>query len=242
MATVTEIAPDVYRISIYEPQIKLQFNHFLVKDREPLLFHAGMKGMFPKVREAVARIIDPAIIRWIGFSHFESDECGSLNEWLQVAPLAQPLCTVVGALVNVSDFASRAPRWIPEEDILDTGKYRFRLYSTHHLPHSWDAGILFEETKRTLFVSDLFLQGGEVEPLVETDVVGRARKAMIDFQSTQLLNSISYSSTTERQMAKLAALQPRTLAIMHGSSFAGDGGNAIRNLASAMKEVLGKEQ
>jgi hypothetical protein len=101
--------------------------------------------------------------------------------------------------------------------------------------------MLFEETNRTLFVSDLFLHGGEVEPLVETDVVGRARKAMIDFQSTQLLNSISYSSTTERQMAKLAALQPRTLAIMHGSSFAGDGGNAIRNLASAMKEVLGKE-
>ncbi|MGB5197473.1 MAG: MBL fold metallo-hydrolase, partial [Candidatus Deferrimicrobium sp.] len=145
----------------------LQFNHFLLKDREPLLFHAGMRGMFPKVREAVARIIDPATIRWIGFSHFESDECGSLNEWLQVAPLAQPLCTVVGALVNVSDFASRAARWILEEDILDTGKHRFRLYATHHLPHSWDAGMLFEETDRTLFVSDLFLHGGEVEPLVD---------------------------------------------------------------------------
>jgi flavorubredoxin len=173
--------------------------------------------------------------------HFESDECGSLNEWLQAAPHAQPLSTVVAALVKISDFASRAPRWILEEDVLDTGKYRFRLYATHHLPHSWDAGILFEETKRTLFCSDLFLQGGEVEPLVDTDVVGRARKAMVDFQSTQLLNATPYSSTTERQMAKLAALQPRTLAIMHGSSFAGDGGNAIRNLASAMKEVLGKE-
>ena len=242
MAIVTEIAPDVYRISIYESQFKLQFNHFLVKDKEPLLFHAGMKGMFPLVREAVARIIDPATIRWIGFSHFESDECGSLNEWLQVAPLAQPLCTVVGALVNVTDFAIRTPRWILEEDVLDTGKYRFRLYATHHLPHSWDAGMLFEETNRTLFASDLFLHGGEVDPLVDTDVVGRARKAMIDFQSTQLLNSISYSSTTERQMAKLAALQPKTLGIMHGSSFAGDGGNAIRNLASAMKEVLGKEE
>jgi len=242
MATVTEIAPDVYRISAYEPNFKLQFNHFLVKDKEPLLYHAGMKGMFPVVRDAVARIIDPAKIRWIGFSHFESDECGSLNEWLQVAPLAQPLCTVVGALVNVTDFAIRAPRWILEEDVLDTGKYRFRLYATHHLPHSWDAGMLFEETNRTLFASDLFLHGGEVEPLVDTDVVGRARKAMIDFQSTQLQNSISYSSTTERQMVKLAGLQPKTLAIMHGSSFAGDGRNAIRNLASVMKEVLGKEQ
>lgn len=242
MATVTEIAPDVYRISAYESNFKLQFNHFLVKDKDPLLFHTGMKGMFPVVREAVARIIDPATIRWISFSHFESDECGSLNEWLQVAPLAQPLCTVVAALVNVSDFASRAPRWILDEDVLDTGKYRFRLFATHHLPHSWDAGMLFEETNRTLFASDLFLHGGDVEPLVETDVVGRARKAMIDFQSTQLLNATIYSSATERQMAKLAALQPRTLAIMHGSSFAGDGGSAIRNLVLAMKEVLGKDQ
>ena len=242
MTAVTEIAPDVYRISAYAPDIKLQFNHFLVKDKEPLLYHTGMKGIYPVVRDAVARIIDPATIRWIGFSHFESDESGSLNEWLQAAPLAQPLCTVVGALVNVTDFAIRTPRWIPEEDVLDTGKYRFRLYATHHLPHSWDAGFLFEETNRTLFASDLFLHGGDAEPLVDTDIVERARKAMIDFQSTQLLNSSSYSSITGRQMAKLAALQPKTLAIMHGSSFAGDGGKAIRNLASVMKEVLGKEQ
>jgi len=133
MTTVTEIAPDVYRVSTYESQFKLQFNHFLVKDKEPLLFHDGMKGMFPLVREAVARIIDPAMIRWIGFSHFESDECGSLNEWLQVAPLAQPLCTVVGALVNVSDFASRAPRWILEQGCSSrrqTERYSFRTCSS----------------------------------------------------------------------------------------------------------------
>lgn len=242
MTNVTEIAPDVYRISTYAADIKLQFNHFLVKDKEPLLYHTGMKGIYPVVRDAVARIIDPATIRWIGFSHFEADESGSLNEWLQAAPLAQPLCTVVGALVNVSDFAIRAPRWIPEEDVLDTGKYRFRLYATHHLPHSWDAGMLFEETNRTLFASDLFLHGGDAEPLVDTDIVERARKAMIDFQSTQLLNTSLYNPTTGRLMARLAALQPKTLAIMHGSSFAGDGGNAIRDLASVMKEVLGKEQ
>jgi len=101
---------------------------------------------------------------------------------------------------------ARAPRWSLDEDILDTGKYRFRLYSTHHLPHSWDAGMLFEETNRTLFSSDLFFRGGDVEPLVDTDVVGRARKAMIDCQSTQLLNATPDSATTERQMERLAAL------------------------------------
>ena len=242
MTNVTEIAPDVHRISTYNANYKLQFNQFVVKDDEPLLFHTGMKGEFALVKEAVARVLDPASIRWIGFSHFESDECGSLNEWLQAAPQAQPLCTVVAALVNVTDFATRAPRWILPEDALQTGKYRFRLYATHHLPHSWDAGMLFEETNRTLFCSDLFLHGGDVEPLTESDVVGKARKAMVDFQSTQLLNSSPYMVSTERLMRELADLNPATLAIMHGSSFRGDGKTAFRELASVMKEVLGKDK
>ncbi|HBO70393.1 MAG TPA: MBL fold metallo-hydrolase [Deltaproteobacteria bacterium] len=242
MTNVSEIAPDVYRISTYNANYQLQFNQFLVKDDEPLLFHTGMKGDFETIREAVARIVDPSTIRWLSFSHFESDECGSLNEWLREAPQAQPLCTVVAALVNVTDFASRAPRWIPKEDVLTTGKYRFRLFPTHHLPHSWDAGMLFEETNRTLFCSDLFLHGGDVDPLTDSDVIGKARKAMVDFQSTQLLNSYPYTGNTERRMAELADLQPRTLAIMHGSSFRGDGGNALRGLASVMREVLGNEE
>ncbi|MGA6992592.1 MAG: hypothetical protein WBX50_01715, partial [Candidatus Deferrimicrobiaceae bacterium] len=124
---------------------------------------------------------------------------------------------------------------------LDTGKYRFRLHATHHLPHSWDAGILFEETNRTLFCSDLFLHGGDVEPVTESDVIGKARKAMVDFQATQLLNAYPYTVSTERLMRKLADLDPATLAIMHGSSFRGDGKKAVLDLASVMKEVLGKD-
>lgn len=243
MTNVTEIAADVYRISAYNANYRLQFNQFLVKDDEPLLFHTGMKGDFEAVRDAVARIVDPGTIRWLCFSHFESDECGSLNEWLREAPRAQPLCTVVAALVNVTDFASRPPRWISKEDVLATGKYRFRLFPTHHLPHSWDAGILFEEANRTLFCSDLFLHGGEVDPLTESDVIGKARKAMVDFQSTQLQNSYPpYTGSTERLMRELADLQPGTLAIMHGSSFRGDGGNALRGLASVMKEIFGNDE
>jgi flavorubredoxin len=208
MTNITEIAPDVYRISTYNANYKLQFNQFLVKDDQPMLFHTGMKGDFPLIREAVARIVDPATIRWLSFSHFESDECGSLNEWLQAAPQAQP----------------------------------FRLYPTHHLPHSWDAGMLFEESNRTLFCSDLFLHGGDVEPVTESDVIGKARKAMVDFQSTQLLNSIPYTVSTERLMRELGGLKPKTLAIMHGSSFRGDGEKAFLDLASVMKEVLGKDE
>src|SRR2546423_306246 len=127
MVNVAEVAPDVYRISIYVPEINLQFNHFLVKDDEPLLFHAGLRGMFPLVREAVARLIDPAAIRHIGFSHFESDECGALNHWLEIAPHAEPVCGLVGALVSVNDFSIRPARTLTRDDTFSTGKYRFRF-------------------------------------------------------------------------------------------------------------------
>ena len=215
MTQVAEIAPDVYRISTYNPDYKLQFNQFLVKDDQPLLFHTGMKNTFPLVESAVSEVLDPASLRWIAFSHFESDECGSLNEWLGAAPQAQPLCTVVAALVNVSDFASRAPRFLLPDDALATGRYRFRLYPTHHVPHGWDAGMLFEETNRTLFCSDLFLHGADPPPVTESDVVAKARKAMLDFQSTQLLNSYPFTTRTQRVMEELAGCEPATLAIMH---------------------------
>lgn len=132
---ITEIGPDLYRISTYVPEIDLQFNEFLVKDDQPLLFHTGMKAMFPLVRDEVASVIDPSSIRWIGFSHFEADECGSLNEWLQIAPAAQPVCSTVGALVNVNDFATRPARGMTDGEVLNTGKYRFRFLQTPHVPH-----------------------------------------------------------------------------------------------------------
>jgi flavorubredoxin len=216
MSTVTEIAPDVYRISIYVPEFDLQFNHFLIKDDEPLLYHTGMKGMFPLVHEAVATILDPSQIRWIGASHFEVDEWGSLNEWLQEAPSAQAICSVVGALVNLNDFASRPPRGLTPDEVLSTGKYQFRFLPTPHLPHGWDAGALFEETQRTLLCSDLFHQIGNVEALTESDVVGRTRQSLIEYQSGPLMDYMPYTPNTERLLHSLAALKPKTLAIMHG--------------------------
>lgn len=238
MASITEIAPDVYRISHYEPDFDLQFNHFVVKDDEPLLYHTGMMGTFPVVRDAVANIIEPSRVRWIAFSHFEVDECGSLNEWLRVAPSAQTVCTLVGALVNLNDFSSRPPLGVNKDDVLNTGKYRFRIIPTPHLPHAWDAGHLFEEVNQTLFCSDLFHQIGNVEAVTESDVVGRARDALIAYQTTPLMNYMAYTPNTERFLAELAALKPKTLATMHGSSFVGNGEQACLDLALVMKEVL----
>jgi len=236
---VTEIAADCYRISTYIPEIDLQFNQFLIKDDEPLLFHTGMRVLFPVVREAVASVIDPSTIRWISFSHFEADECGSLNEWLQIAPAAQPVCSMVGALVSINDFALRPAKGMTDGEVLNTGQHRFRFAQTPHVPHCWEAGMLFEETKGTLLCSDLFHQMGDVEPWTESDVIERARKTLVDYQAGPFANYMPYTKNTDGIMQGLAALNPRTIAPMHGSAYSGNGAKAIRELAGVMREVLG---
>lgn len=235
---ITEIAPDVYRISLFVPEIDLQFIQFLVKDDEPLLFHTGMRGIFPQVREAVAKVINPADLRHIGFSHFEADECGSLNEWLAIAPNAAPVCSFVGAMVSVNDFASRLARGLSDGETFETGKYKFRFVQTPHLPHCWEAGLLFEETNRTLFSSDLFHQNGDVEPRTEQSVIERVRETIVAYNNSPLAGYQPYTRQTESNLQKLIALEPATIAAMHGSSYAGDGAQALRDLGAVMREVL----
>jgi flavorubredoxin len=239
-ARIDEIAPDLYRICLYVPAFDLQFNHFLVRDDEPLLFHTGMRGMFPAVREAVATLIDPAALRWISWSHFEVDECGALNEWLAEAPNAIPVCGEVGAMINIADFSNRPPRGLKPDEILGTGRHRFRFVPTPHLPHGWDAGVLFEETDRVLLCSDLMHQLGDVEPVTTRDVVGRYRQAFETYQqSPVLMDYVPYTANTKRQLANLAALQPRMLAAMHGSTFVGDGAAALVASGEVIREVTG---
>lgn len=239
MASVEEIAPDLFRISVLASAANLQFNHFLVRDDEPLLMHTGLRGMFSEVREAVARLIPLTQLRHIAFSHFEADECGSLPEWLAAAPAAQPACSQVGALVSVSDQIGRQVRGLADGESFATGRYRFLFCQTQHLPHGWDAGVFFEETQRTLLCSDLFHQNGDVEALTHDDVVERSRVALRQYQAGLLAGYVPYTSHTGALLTKLAALNPRTLAIMHGSSYAGDGAAALRALDGVYREIFG---
>ena len=240
MLTVSEIAPDVFRISTFVPEFDLQFNQFLVRDDEPLLFHTGPLTMFTEVRDAVATLLNPAAVKWIGFSHLEADECGSLREWQQLAPKSTALCSLVGKLVSIDDcMAARPALGMKDGEVLNTGTYRFRFLSTPHVPHCWEAGLLFEETKRTLLCSDLFHQGGDVEPATHSDVLGRCRQVLLEYQQGPLANYLPYSTLTDATLCRLAELQPKTLATMHGSAFVGDGARALRDLAAMLKEVLG---
>lgn len=240
MYTITEIAADTFRINTFIPEANLGFSQFLVRDEEPLLFHTGMRSLFPVVREAVATLIDPATLRWIGFSHFEADECGSLNEWQEVAPLVTGVCSMVGKMVSVDDFAPKNPaKGMMDGEEISTGKHSFRYLVTPHVPHNWEAGLLFDTTTGVLFSSDILHQNGDVAALTSESVIDRVRQAMLEMQASPLADYLPYTPKTDATLKRVAALKPTTVASMHGSIYAGDGEKAILEYADVLKEVFG---
>ena len=189
-AKIDEIDDRVFRLSVFVPDIAppagFTFNHFLVVGDEPLLFHCGLRRMFPLVSAAVAKIIPLERLRWLSFGHFESDECGSMNEWLAAAPHAQAAHGMVGCMVSLNDMAVRPPRVLADGETIDLGGKRLRYIDTPHVPHGWDAGVLFEETSRTLLCGDLFAHTGNCPALTTSDIVAPALAAEDLFHQTSL--------------------------------------------------------
>jgi len=226
---IDEIADGLYRLSTFVPAIAapagFTFNQFLLVADEPLLFHCGLRGMFGTVSQAVARVLPLDRLRWIGFGHVEADECGAMNDWLAAAPAATVAHGALGCMVSLNDLADRPPRPLADDETIDLGGKRVRHIDTPHVPHGWEARVLFEETTRTLLCGDLFSHVGDGPALVESDIVGPAIAAEEMFQATCL------TPATAPTIRRLADLAPRRLAVMHGSSFAGDASGALRELA-----------
>jgi flavorubredoxin len=235
--SVDEIADGIYRISTWIPDVSPEgftFNQFLVAADEPLLFHTGPRGMFPIVAEAVATVMPVESLRWISFGHVEADECGSMNMWLAAAPHSQVTFGALGVDISLNDLCDRPPRALAEGEVLDLGGRRVRQISTPHVPHGWEAQVLFEETTGTLFSGDLFSAVGHGPALIESvdDLVQPALFAESMFHATSLAPS---TGTTIRS---LGALAPSTLAVMHGPSFTGDAKAALDDLAAAYESML----
>jgi flavorubredoxin len=225
---VDEIAAGVYRLSTFTDAVAggFTYNQFLVTGEDALLFHTGPRRMFPLVSAAVAKVVPLDRLRWVSFGHWEADESGALNEWLEAAPHAEVAVGTLGTLISGTDQTSRPPRPpLADGELLDLGGKRMRWVDTPHVPHGWDAGVLFEETTATLLCGDLFTHVGAVGALTENDVVGPAGAAEDIFGATCL------TAATAPTIRRLATLAPRTLGIMHGASFAGDGAAALEALA-----------
>jgi flavorubredoxin len=230
---VHEVADGIYRINtpvVLPGGAGFSFNQYLIVDDEPLLFHTGPRKMFPLVREAVTRLLPVERLRYIGFSHVESDECGSLNEWLGVAQHSVPLCGAVAAMVSIEDMADRPPRALADGELLSLGAHRVRWFDAPHLPHAWECGFLTEESTRTLLCGDLFTQGGSDLPAItEADILGPSE----GFR--QQMDYFSHTRDARAMLDRLAATAPSTLACMHGSAWRGDGASLLRALADSFE-------
>jgi flavorubredoxin len=235
----SEIADGIYRFSTYVPEIAapagFTFNQYLVDAEQPLLFHTGPRNMFDAVAAALGQILPVSRLRWISFGHVESDECGSMNQWLAAAPQAQVLHGATACMVSLNDLADRPPRMLADGEVVDLGGKRVRWIDTPHVPHAWESGLMYEETTRTLFTGDLFTQVGNGPAVSEESLVPLAAKTEAGFKSSSLT---PYLAPTIR---RLATLEPRTLAVMHGSCFAGDCVAELNALADYYQGALTAE-
>ena len=232
---VDEIAPRIYRLSTLVPEIGptgFTFNQFVLDDDEPLLFHTGHRSMFPSIRDAIERIVPVERLRWITFGHVESDECGAMNEFLAVAPHAQVAHGGLGCMVSLDEMADRPPRPLADGETIELGAMRVRHIDTPHVPHGWEARVLYEETTGTLLCGDLFTHLGDGPALTEADILDPADEA------EDLFSASSLSPSTPTTIEQLATLAPRTLALMHGSSFTGDCAAMLRSLAESYRERI----
>jgi len=241
---ISEIADGIFRLSTFVPDIAppagFTFNQFVVMGDEPLMFHTGLRKMFGLNLSALRRLMPAEKLRWIGYGHYEADECGAMNEWLTVAPHATAAHGRTGVMVSLNDMADRPPRMLEDGEVIDIGGKRVRFIDTPHTPHGWDAGVMYEETTGTLLAGDLFTQLGDGKALTDGDIVSPAIAA------ENIFNYSSLNPAMGSTIRSLSKLNPKTLALMHGPSFAGDGGAALRALADeydrrALNSRIGEE-
>lgn len=234
-AQVTEIANGIFRLSVFVPEIGppagFCFNSFLVLDEEPLLFHAGQRGMFSLFSDAVASRMPIERLRWISFGHIEADECGAMNLWLAAAPNAQVVHGETACSISLNDLADRPPRMVADGELITSGHRRVRYIDTPHVPHAWESGVVFEETTGILFCGDLFTQFGN-QATTEDDIVPAAIETEDTFHST------SIGPLTAPTIRRLAELRPSGLALMHGPTYLGDGAAALNRLADYYDSLM----
>jgi len=232
IASIHEITADTYRINIGMPDMipgGFSFNQYLVVDEKPLLFHTGPRKLFPIICQQIETVLPVSSLRYLAFSHVESDECGGLVDFLAAAPEARPVCSDIAAMVSVGDMVDIEPLGMSDGQTLSLGRHQLTWQSTPHLPHGWECGYLFDTTTKTLFCGDLFTQPGIGEQaLVSDDILApsEAFRSQMDY--------FSHARDTQNLLDKLARLEPDVLACMHGSAWSGNGGELLRQLGTAL--------
>ena len=224
---VTEVAAGIHQLTTVIPGAPVAFNQYLVAAAEPLLFHTGMRGLFPLVSTGVSKVLPADTVRWVSFGHVEADESGSMNEWLALAPHATVVQGFIGCMVSIGDLADRPPRALGDGETLDIGGHVVQWFDTPHVPHAWEAGVLYDVTTKTLFCGDLFTWNGPFVAATNADIVGPAVKA-----EDEMPGSLSLHPSSGATCRRLAELGIETLAPMHAPAYTGDCRAALIDLAA----------
>ena len=228
---IAEVADGIYQTTTHVEEANFSFNQYLITGEQPMLFHTGGRAFFPLVSEQVATVMPVDSLRWVTFGHVESDESGSMNQWLAAAPQATVAQSVIGCMVSLNDLADRPPRALADGEVLDIGGHKIRWIDTPHLPHAWECGFLMEQRTKTLLCGDLFTQPGAGEtPLVESDILGPSEAFRRE------LDYYSHTKDGRAMIDRLAAAEPTTLACMHGSAWRGDGATLLRALGDSLSQ------
>jgi flavorubredoxin len=210
MASIAEVASDIYRVNIEVPGSPVTYSFFVINDEQPTLIQTGFRRTFDESLEAVKQVIDPTRLRYIVVPHFEGDECGALNHFLGQAPHAEAVGSPIGVRTSLSDFAIRDPLAVDEKTVLDLGRHRLRFLITPYV-HQWDSLLAFDETTGTVFTSDVFITPGAGPAVTDQD---RTEEMLATYRMVGIFPSRAH---LEVALDKIEALKPRTLACHHGS-------------------------
>jgi len=216
MARIDQVGDSIYRISVFAPEKRICFNQFVIDDERPALVHTGMYPMYEEVRTAVSQVLDPSRLAYVIVPHFEADECGGMGRFVAEAKQAVLVCSATGARINLLQWDYAGPvKGVQDGDVVDLGKHRLRFIETPHV-HHWDSMMAFDETTRSLFPSDLFIQPGEQPPVVHEnlgkDMCQWYRAAGLFAGERPVLRVVDYLATLDIQW-----VHP-----MHGGSLPSD--------------------
>jgi flavorubredoxin len=212
MATINEVTTGIFRISTEAWGFPITLNQFLIAGEHPALIHTGTFPLYDDVRKAVSEVLDPKRLEYVVVPHFESDECGGMDRFVEDAPNAVLVCSEAGSVLNLSGWNYSGPvRGVRDGDVIELGEHRLRFLETPHV-HHWDSMMAFEETTASLFPADLFIQPGDQPAIVKEDL-GKEMCAL--YREVGIFASHEPVLQTVKRIEKM---NPQWLHPMHGGS------------------------
>ncbi len=213
---IDEIVDGIYRISTFSPENGITFNQFLIDDEQPALIHTGTYDHYDGVRAAIAEVIDPARLAHVVLLHWEGDENGGMDRFMSEAPRSLLVGSALSIMLNAHGFGlHERVQGFTDGQTLDLGSHRLRFLETPHV-HHWDSMMIFEESTRSLFPSDLYLQPGDQPPVTSENLSAEMLEVY------RAVGIFAHEDPVRAVAERIERLAPAWIHAMHGATITGD--------------------